>query len=222
MKSILSIFMLMTGLSAWAQDAPVLNEYKPNPKNLTLEVNFNPFSSSPVSINYLRFRKFVTDRTAWRLSGTIGYKNQNLIEYVTQYTFDINLRPGYEWHFKGTERLSPYIGFDVDFALKASGFTDKRSIQQNQGPNSSISGAWDVNGTERGFTRFGSNLILGLDYYVIKKLYVGLEVGWGFQLVSSHDIVVTPRSASNQTISGGSVFQIGTNYNSAVRLGFVF
>ncbi len=223
MKSFLFIFLWVVCVSGFAQEASVTNEYKPNAKNSTIEVNFNPFSSTPVSINYLRFRKFVTNRQAWRISGTLGFKSQKQIENVTQSSFEINFRPGYEWHFVGTERLSPYVGFDVDIALKTSSYSDDRTASQGQSSISSISGAWDTNGTERGYTRFGSNLIIGADYYVIKRLYIGLEVGYGFQLVSSSDITVTPRNGqAGQPIKGGSIFQIGSNYNSSLRLGFIF
>ncbi|MFM7486246.1 MAG: hypothetical protein ACKO13_04910, partial [Cytophagales bacterium] len=97
------------------------------------------------------------------------FRNQKPVENVTQSSFEINLRPGYEWHFLGTERLSPYVGFDVDFAVKSSSYSDDRTVTQNQGSISSISGSWDTAGTERGYTRMGSNVIIGVDSLVSIK-----------------------------------------------------
>jgi len=222
MKNVL-LFALASFVSylSSAQDSTV-TRFKPSAKNLTVEVNFNPFSSSPVSINYLRLRTFVTDRQAFRMGFSIGVRNQKAIENVTQSTFEINLRPGYEWHFAGTERLSPYVGLDGDFAIKSPSFSDERDAQ-TRGPIKSISGAWDPNGTERGYTRFGANLLVGADYYIIKRLYLGLEFGYGFQVINSSDISVTQfNGAPVLPAKGGSTFQLGPNFNSSLRLGFAF
>jgi hypothetical protein len=222
--SFVILLFLLYGVVSTAQDtaAPSIS-YKPIAKALTAEVNFNPFSSSPVSINYLRLRKFVSEQNAVRLGFSLGLRNQTPFENTSQSSFEINLRPGYEHHFTGTERLSPYIGFDVDFAIKSSTYSDDRTSAQNPGPYSKISGAWDSNGTERGFTRLGANFLIGADYYIIKRLYLGIEFGYGFQVISSSDITLTPRVGTAPTpAKGGTVFQVGPNYNSSLRLGFVF
>ncbi len=221
MKYLFFIFSLFGCLSSFAQETSVMNEYKPNAKSSTLEVNFNPFSSAPISINYLRFRKFVSEKNAFRMGVSLGFRNQKDIENVTKSSFDINLRPGYEWHFAGTDRLSPYVGLEADFALKSSSFSDDRD-PSTRGSIKSISGAYDINGTERGFLRLGANFVIGADYYIVKKLYLGLEVGYGFQSISSSDIETTPFSGTVSKSKGGSTFQLGSNFNSSLRLGFVF
>jgi hypothetical protein len=206
---------------SFSQDATTDVTYKPAAGNATVEVNFNPFSSAPISINYLRFRKFVSDRNAFRMGVSLGFKNQKDIENVTKSSFDINLRPGYEWHFAGTDRLSPYVGLEADFALKSSSFSDDRDAL-TRGSIKSISGAWDQNGSERGFLRLGANFIIGADYYIVKRLYLGLEVGYGFQSIGSSDIETTPFSGNVVKSKGGSIFQLGSNFNSSLRLGFAF
>jgi len=216
-----SVFVLFVFVG-FSQDSLKTLSYKPNAKSFTAEVNFNPFSSSPISINYLRFRTFVNERQAFRFGVSIGLRNQKAIENVTQSSFEISLRPGYEWHFAGTERLSPFVGLDADVTIKSSSFSDDRD-PGTRGVIKSVSGAWDPNGTERGFTRFGANFLMGADYYIVKRLYLGLEIGYGFQLVNSSDISVTPVSGTPpQPNKGGSTFQLGSNFNSSLRLGFVF
>lgn len=218
---LLSIFSKVFSQEAKEEQSADLS-YKAHAKNLTAEVNFNPFSSAPISINYFRLRTFINDRSAVRMGFSISARNQKQIENVTQSSFEISLRPGYEHHFQGTERLSPFVGFDVDITIKSSSFSDDREVA-TRGPIKSVSGAWDSNGTERGFTRFGANFLVGADYYVVKRLYLGLEFGYGFQLVNSSDITVTPFSGTaGQPLKGGSTFQLGPNFNSSLRLGFVF
>lgn len=223
MKKLYTFIILTTvSLHSFSQDSSTeSSSFKPSAKSFTAEVNFNPFSSSPISINYLRFRSFVSERNAFRIGLALGLRNQKEVEDVTQSSFDINLRPGYEWHFTGTEKLSPYIGMEVDLALKSSSYSDDRD-SQNRGSVESVSGAWDTNGTERGFTRFGANFLIGADYYIVKRLYLGVEVGYGFQVINSADITTKFFSRSEIKSKGGSTFQIGPNYNSSIRLGFVF
>ncbi|MCA6408114.1 MAG: hypothetical protein IM575_03220 [Cytophagales bacterium] len=220
-KSLATPVFVLFVFVGFSQDSLKTHSYKPNAKSFTAEVNFNPFSSSPISINYLRFRTFVNERQAFRFGVSIGLRNQKAIENVTQSSFEINLRPGYEWHFKGTDRLSPYVGIDADFAIKSSSFSDDRTTQ-TRGSIKSISGAWDPNGTERGFTRFGANFLIGADYYIVKRLYLGLEIGYGFQVINSADISITPFVGTAPTTKGGSTFQLGSNFNSSLRLGFAF
>ncbi|MCA4898075.1 MAG: hypothetical protein ACK514_07080 [Bacteroidota bacterium] len=226
MKPIPLIFLAVISLNTFAQEVKEEQQteqgYKARAKNITAEVNFNPFSNAPISINYLRLRTFVNNQQAFRIGFSVSAKNQKQIEDVTQSSFEISLRPGYEWHFAGTDRLSPYVGFDADITFKSSSYSDDRPAG-TRGNTKSISGAWDVNGNERGFTRFGANFLIGADYYVVKRLYLGLEIGYGFQVVNSSDISVTLYSGTAPApAKGGSTFQLGPNFNSALRLGFVF
>jgi hypothetical protein len=216
------LVFLISSIPSYSQDSVAVIKYKPIIKHFTAEVNFNPFSSAPISINYLRFRKFVSERQAVRLGLSIGFRNQKQIENVTQSSFEISLRPGYEWHFVGTDRLSPYIGLDGDFTIKSSSFSDDRDAATS-GPIKGVKGAWDSNGSERGFTRLGANILVGADYYLVRKLYLGLEFGYGFLLINTADITTTFFTGSaSQTVKEGSTFQIGPNFNSSLRLGFIF
>src|SRR5688572_5349039 len=56
---------------------------KPESKSITAEVNFSPLSSSPIYINYLRFRFFNSDSKAFRLGASIGIQNESPDEDVT-------------------------------------------------------------------------------------------------------------------------------------------
>lgn len=212
---ILLLFLLaVISLPVLSQD---VDRKKPDAKAFTAEVNFNPFSSSPVAINYLRARYFITEQSAFRMGFSVGMEKQTPDEDVTLKTFEFNVRPGYEWHLAGTERLSPYFGVELDLAIKSSSFEDS----DDDAFIEKIDGAWSAGGNERGFNRFGLNFIVGADFYVAKRVYIGTEFGFGFQNIKYADIEVTSPD-DEDPIKGGSTFQLGPNFNSSLRLGFVF
>ena len=213
-KFLYTLLFAVISLSAFAQDT---ERKKPATGNFTAEVNLNPFSSSPVNITYLRFRYFTTETSALRLGLSLGMQKQTPEEDVTQKTFEFNLRPGYEWHLAGTERLSPYFGVEADIAFKKSSYEDSDEDAYIE----KIDGAWSSGGNERGFNRFGLNFIVGADFYIAKRVYLGTEFGFGFQNVKYSDIEVTSPD-DEEPIKGGSNFQLGPNFNSSLRLGFVF
>lgn len=216
MNKIITLLLITCSISALAQKDSILSK-KPLAKDFTAEVNFNPFASSPVTINYLRGRFFTTEKSAVRLGFTLGFQNDKPQEKVTASSVELNLRPGYEWHFLGTDRLSPFYGIEADIAFKTSKFTDDNQFADI----SEIKGAWSTGGAELGFMRFGANFIVGVDFYVAKRLYLGTEFGYGFQYIRYSDIEVISQF-DNSKEEGGSSLQLGSNFNSSLRLGFVF
>lgn len=206
---------MLTCLLAFGQET---DRKKPEAKNFTAEVNLNPFSSSPININYLRFRYFTSETSAIRIGFSASMQKQTPEENVTRKTFEFNIRPGYEWHLAGTERLSPYFGVEADLAIKTSSFEDT----DESAPVKKVDGSWSSSGTERAFTRVGLNAVIGADFYVAKRVYLGAEFGFGFQSIRFGDITVTRNDDSKTEIKGGSDFQLGPNFNSSIRLGFVF
>ncbi|MBN8652324.1 MAG: hypothetical protein J0L67_12890 [Cytophagales bacterium] len=215
-KNISTLFVFLVAVSSiYAQDE---SSIKPEAKNWTAEVNLNPFSSSPVNIRYLRFRHFTSDNKAFRMGISFDYQSDKPADDEKVSATFVNLRPGFEKHFKGTERLSPYYGVDLDIAFK----TSKGEFGDDN--VTTVKGAWSNSGVERGFTRLGANLIFGADYYFAKRFYVGTEFGFGFENIKDADIEVDfPGNQTNpEAIKGGSSFRIGPNFNSSIRLGFVF
>ncbi len=214
MKVILT-FLTFIGcvISAFAQEI----ELKPTARQVTAEMNFDPFSGNALSISYLRFRMFASDRAAYRMGFAASFRSEEPSADLNRNYFELNIRPGYEKHFAGTDRLSPYVALELDVAIKRSKVT-------NDGPGSftDIKGAWTDSGLERGFTRVGFNVIAGTDFYFAKHFYVGTEFGFGLQNVKSSDIEVTLTGGSSNVNNGGGTMQVGPNFNSSIRLGFVF
>ncbi|MGE0588772.1 MAG: hypothetical protein AB7O48_09375 [Cyclobacteriaceae bacterium] len=214
MRSILTIFsMIVLTTFCLAQE----DGLKPTAKKITAEMNFDPFSGNALSINYLRFRMFASDRTAYRMGFAASVRSEEPQSDLKRSYFELNIRPGYEKHFAGTERLSPYVAAELDIAIKKSKVTNDAG-----GTFTEINGAWSDNGLERGFTRIGFNVIAGADFYFAKHFYVGTEFGFGLQSVSSSDIEITLAGGGTVQNNGGRTLQIGPNFNSSIRLGFVF
>lgn len=212
-NSILIFLLTIISVQVLGQD----DRKKPEAKSFTAEVNLNPFSSSPININYLRFRYFTSETSAVRIGFSVGAQKQTPSQELTRQTFEFNIRPGYEWHLAGTERLSPFFGVEADFAIKTSSYED----QDVDAFLKKVTGAWSESGTERAFTRFGLNAIIGADFYVAKRVYIGTEFGFGFQSTNFSNIEAT-YSSDKVKIKGGSDLQVGPNFNSSIRLGFVF
>lgn len=211
MKKLLVVLLLSISIFTYSQDT---TSRKAISKDITAEVNINPFSSFPVNINYLRFRVFTANNLAYRAGISIGAKRETPDINTTLNSLMLNLRPGFEKHFTGTNNLSPYIGADLDLAFQNSSF-------ENTATNTKITGAWSDSGIQRGFTRIGANFIIGADYYFSKRIYLGTEFGFGFESTKSADIRFED-NFSRPSIKGGSSFEIGPNFNSSFRLGFAF
>ncbi|MDR0803040.1 outer membrane beta-barrel protein [Fluviicola sp.] len=134
----------------------------------------------------LRFRYFVTDNIAVRLSLGFNsakrtenfYQNENDNSggsgtYVTKLgTTTIGI--GAEYHFKGTGRLSPYAGLDINFGMGKFSTDGK----QTDG-NTWVSADYAEKSVQK-TGGFGIGLVGGTDYYFVENFYLGVELGLGF------------------------------------------
>ncbi len=213
---ILSLLFFYT--NSFAQTDSII-KFKPIKGNKTIEVNLSPFSSSPISLNYLRGRIFISEKTALRTGASLGFDAKG----KSNKSLGISILPGIEKHFKGTNRLSPYIGAEIFVGLKSA--SSKTSIDTGAVKISTkVKGAW-ADGSNQGFLNIGSNALMGCDLYIVKHFYIGFEFGFGISFLKYSDIVSTLTvngKGTVTTIDGGTTFNIGTNYNSSFRLGFVF
>jgi len=214
-KNLAIIAFFATTLGAMAQD----QDFKPLANSNTAEVNFTPFSGSPIQVSYLRYRRFIADKQALRLGLFVDHESDNPEEDVKRSSTEFGIRLGTEFHGEGTERLSPFVGVELDVLLKSSSYKDNAdgAILEE------IKGAWDPAGfQERAFWRAGVNLIFGADYYVAKRLYLGTEFGIGFQYQKTNDVKFTLSGGTADDVKGSGSSQFGVIYNGALRLGFIF
>ena len=238
MKKVLftaALFSVFSFASAQENTTPSTSEFKPAAGANNFELNFVPLNGKPIQLTYIRYRRFLTESTALRLGVGLSYSSTsvdsvfasnvtagaNVTEKAKTSQFGWNIKPGYEKHFAGTNRLSPYIGGELDLAGQSTkevnpvglvGTTDEVSITTTR------------NKSKGGFFRVGINAVAGFDCYITKHLYLGSEFGFGFQMVSYSKLKTENSTLTTQPddVKQGSELNIGPNFNSAIRLGFIF
>jgi hypothetical protein len=216
-------FVLLAFAIANAQEQETL---KPTTGDFTAEVEFRPLSASPVNLNYFRGRYFTANDFAIRTGVNIYYKQQKDEpnegrDESKRSTLLFGIYPGIEKHFGDMKRLSPYIGGELGIAIKTS--KDTYTNNSESGQYETVSkGAW-LDGSERGFFSLGLNFLIGTDYYISKKLFMGIEMGFGLQTITNSEVTEEQTGYPDETISEKSnAMEIGVNFNSAIRLGFAF
>lgn len=236
-KKVLLVAAIFT--AAFFANEAQAQDFKPAAGDKTIEVNFTPFGGSPVSINGLKFRSFTSETSAFRLGINISYSSKSLdpnyegldidldgipdIETIDKNSsLGIHLEPGIEKHFAGTERLSPYVGGVVTIGFNKSTDKDQTYVDDtNDGINNG--NVYEIK-TKDGSLDLGLRAVLGADWYFTQKMYLGVEVGYGFLYSSVSDTKVESDAPNSKEIvtPRGSDFQIGATFNSALRLGYAF
>ncbi len=225
MKKILTLLVGLAAITvSQAQD------FKPAGGEKNLEVQFAPLGGNPISIGGIRYRQFNSPTSAFRATAFLGYSStsevtqdedktdgnndEELKDRKTQ--FDFAIRPGIEKHFAGTDRLSPYVGAELDLAIRTTSETSERQ------DGSTIKK--DKRTGNDAFTRFGVNAVAGFDYYFAKHVYVGAELGLGLGLTSPSKIKNKPDGGTETESKVGNMSQLnfGPIVNSFIRLGFLF
>lgn len=216
-----------------------------------IEFQFAPLGGNPIGINGIRFRMFNSETSAIRVNLFVG---SSTIENVIQQegalnaedptspelrewdrTFDFSIRPGYEIHFDGTDRLSPYAGAEIIFGMgNTSTETESWGLDQLDDLSLGKNVVWNET-NKNSFTQFGLNLLAGFDFYFADNLYLGAEMGFGFVSTNIGDDVVEVSNqaawsiANSNTVDSdlpdpvvnGSQFDLGPNVNGRIRLGFL-
>lgn len=225
-----------------AQDAT--SDFKPGKGANNLELNFVPLNGKPIQLTYIRYRRFLSEKMAVRVGIGVSYSsskadsvftsNINAANTVSE-TYKMSkmgwdIKPGIEKHFAGTNRLSPYVGAELDIAGESSKEVTPIGIDAKD----EFFIVTEKNKNKGGFFRVGANVLAGFDCYITKHLYLGTELGFGFQMVKYKDYTketdypssVTPPSpdplGNPDPASQGKEMNVGPNFNSSIRLGFIF
>ncbi len=235
MKKILTTtaIALAAFTTSFAQDT----DLKPEKGANNLELNFVPLNGKPIQLTYLRYRKFLSPTTAFRLGIGLSFSsnkadsvfasglsaNTNINGTYKKTQMGWNIKPGFEHHYAGTNRLSPYSGLELDIA----GASTKEQTPLGLDATDAVIIRTDKNQNKGGFFRIGVNLLAGFDCYVTKHLYLGTELGFGFQMVKYSDFksttnILATGATDPDAVKQGSEMNIGPNFNSSIRLGYIF
>jgi hypothetical protein len=215
--ALLSILFLNFGLIAQKQETG----------SITLELEFSPLGSEPLKINSLRGRYFLNETIALRTSVFAGgkrnasksYNSDSSLTFVnTNGNFDFSIRPGIERHFDISNRLSSYVGGEFYY-----GYNSTRNAVQSPNSNNSVMTTYQIGGA----SSFGLNVLSGTDFYFSDKIYMGIELGFGF-LFTGRSISKTKYNNQDEssnlenTVSKGNTTNInwGPNYQGTIRLGY--
>ena len=236
-KLIIAASMVAVALTSNAQDT-----YKFAAGDNNLEVGTAPFSGTPLTLPYIKYRRFLSESLAFRVginltmtskstmtaqkSNKAGAAADAMVDLTKkESSFGWEIAPGIEKHFAGTERLSPYVGAELRVAGKSSSSVSEfvSGADDKIGTLTVKNGAVDdkgvFTGNKGGFISFGLNLVAGADYYFAKRIYLGGEFGYGFGFTSFSDAtsensaIVAP--LKNPTpIKQGSEFGFGASLGS--------
>lgn len=243
MKKIITAaaFLFASSTVLLAQDAAT--DFKPAKGANNFELNFVPLNGKPIQMTYIRYRRFLSEKTAIRLgvglslnttkgdsvfASNVTANSTVKSEYKTT-KMGWAIKPGIEMHMEGTNRLSPYMGFELDIA----GQSTKDVNPQGVDAKDELTIVTDENKNKGGFMRIGANLLAGVDCYITKHLYLGTELGFGFAMVNYKDykmsteypstvVAPTPDPGNPDPVTQGKEMNVGPNFNSSIRLGFIF
>jgi hypothetical protein len=221
------------------------SNYKPQAKSFAVELQFMPFGLADVSImtvnNGNAFgispRYYINERLELRADILFGMngrnRNDSIYDYGDEYgsvginkiresatSFGVNL--GVNYHFKGTERISPYIGGFVGAGFSKDLYKQTVTYFENA----------DFDGYEkmsRGEWYFNVCAVTGFNWYITDGLYIGAELGLGFGLLRDMNTVRIAASSPDaeptfeETIKPTSFdYAVSFIANPAIRLGWRF
>ena len=250
MKKLLTVAAItIFAISTYAQDDKV-GGYKPCEGSVTTEVGLTGglnnagydlnTDASPVGVPMLKFRYFLKEDLGLRLGFSAIRSSSNSTPNITVVTtptptppptvnnttttfasttnFGINL--GVEKHFAGTDRLSTYAGADLLLGYRAS------NSEVTQNPSGDYVKTKNANGNKY----FGLSVITGADYYIAKKVYLGVELGLAMLSISRRDQIVSSQTTvanvkntiETTTTFDGSDFAFVPTLTGGVRLGYQF
>ena len=133
-------------------------------------------------------RKFESADKAVRWSATLNYDNTG--DDATANTYGIGLGYGIENHFAGAERLSTYWGYGAALSFSGEGDTEIETstdvVDANTGIVTTVTTTETVEAPDATIG-VGANVFLGADYYIMPKVYVGVEMTYGLSVESQED-----------------------------------
>ena len=154
---------LMFTLAAFAVAFTSANAQKQLGGEHNIEVSFNPFGANPINASVIKYRNFLDDDAALRV--TLGLNNtsnsylvvpENSLQeagatgtlthpdlFLTNDHSRLDLGIGYEKHFKGTDNLSPYLAVGAGVSMNSLNLSRERFSALNLDGNTVNSGFWE-------------------------------------------------------------------------------
>ena len=246
MKKSLVILGCALGISvtAMAQE----KTYKPVEGMTTLEVTFDPssiFNASKTGSTFalpstgglnngIKYRSWLSNDLAIRNTFLLGFRNTTtpvvLVNSVgddvdannSTFEWAVQIRPGVERHFSGTNRLSPYLGSELII-----GFGSNSVTTQSLDAADVIVESYVKNGGTQGWNYangflLGAGLVGGFDYYVAESLFIGLELNYAFVYNKPFSVKTKNGDADEVVTKTGSNWYFNPSAGANLRIGWNF
>ena len=226
-KFILAVAVLATiSTSAVAE-----NNYKPEAMSVATEINY-AFDGANTDAGFqlpnygAKVRLFLDDNWVVRLNLGLGVNSNKDITYdtnaddeeieitSTETTTTFSIMPGFEYHFNNFDRISPYVGAELGFRTGST-----KTVDENEDADTRS----EVKNQLFGFT---INAVSGVDVYLCKGLYVGAELGLGYNLTNNKRSSSVFESGKDKTETDGNsskkVSSFGFHVTPTLRIGWFF
>lgn len=242
-KVIFAAALMAAAMPAMAQES-----YAPEAGDLSLELQFNPFSDNfeTFKLERLQGTYMFSDKDGLRFglglnlhSNTVTPSELNEDINTNNKYGDFSINLGYERHFFNYKRVDLYAGAEVVYTHRWA----KQTLNSEVG-----TGSYDSNGnqimltsvtekfnyavdkegnSQRGGNDFRFNLFTGINFSVYKGLYVGAEIGLGLGFEHDgwqYDKIKVTGSEDTETTKGnkGNSFDLEFYATPALRLGWTF
>ena len=180
----------------------------PTEGTLLTEVAFTPFAGGAglfslpsilknLDILGVKTRYFYDNNHAFRFLGNLSLKSSGVEGEKAEIKIGLSL--GLEKHLIAAERLSTYLGYDVNIGFKS-----------NQEAQSSGLGSPTL--TTKNTLGFGANVFTGFDYYIMPRIYMGVEVSYGLTITKT----------KYENMNAVTSLELAPGVSSFLRLGWKF
>ena len=224
--------------------------YKPIEGMTSLEVTFDPSSifnannggptfalpSTGGLNNGIKYRSWASENVAYRGTFLLGFRNVSTPTVLNnsngddvdakdrEFEWAVQIRPGVERHFAGTNRLSPYVGSELIIGYGSNKITSETLdandaivedvVRNSTGPLTN----WSfLNGLT-----LGAGLVGGFDFYVAESLYMGLELNYAFVYNKSNKLITEINGQDKVETLTGSNWFFNPSAGANLRLGWNF
>ncbi|MBQ0049351.1 MAG: hypothetical protein KBT12_03805 [Bacteroidales bacterium] len=149
------------------------------------------------------------------INPTITPTATSSIQKVSGSVSNFNLSLGYERHFDVARRVNLYVGAEVGFGMQTVSATEEgentdiKTTNFSQTNSKTLTTVTNVTNyknefkkayeADQAWTSIGMSIFTGIDFYVYKGLYLGAELGLGFNHVSFKNPELISNSTSTET-----------------------
>lgn len=205
-------------------------KFKPDVMIVSTELSYSPGGATDGGFSLPEYgakvRLHLNEKMAVRLKLGLNTSSQKTTDFnpsggteeienyarTTQTRFSI--MPGFEYHFTKYERISPYVGGEIGILTSTTKETTSSSISENK---------TIVKYPGLGF---GVNIFTGVDVYLCKGLYLGFELGLGYESLDTKRTLTTNVSDAGTIEDKGNqaILQTAFGFHAtpSLRVGWCF